>query len=257
VSTATSLSEHLSASINCRQYSTRFSFTRSLVPLAQFLARLSSLAFHTMTWMSCSVSLRNFMSHHGGRLYQGAQTLLSGEISVFTWYCSSDPLQVVLGVASVLSFVVFVVAEVNHNYSQVDRLWPILPTFYAMHFTLWAMLNDRRVPTLYLATLAILVWCVRLTSNYWRKGGYQPGSEDYRWSVLRQYISPPIFTILDFLFISIYQNFLLVSITLPFYHLIEASSEGDIPLDRMDIIFFLLLLGTICVEYIADGQQWG
>ena len=32
-----------------------------------------------------------------------------------------------------------------------------------------------------IATLTMLQ--IRLTFNYWRKGGYQIGSEDYRWFV--------------------------------------------------------------------------
>lgn len=35
-----------------------------------------------------------------------------------------------------------------------------------------------------IATLTVLQ--IRLTFNYWRKGGYQIGSEDYRWYVNRK-----------------------------------------------------------------------
>lgn len=35
---------------------------------------------------------------------------------------------------------------------------------------------------------------IRLTFNYWRKGGYQIGSEDYRWYVKLSPRSLPILT---------------------------------------------------------------
>lgn len=47
---------------------------------------------------------------------------------------------------------------------------------------------------------------MRLTYNYWRKGGYQIGSEDYRWEVLREKISPPLFFVFNVLFISLAQS---------------------------------------------------
>ena len=46
----------------------------------------------------------------------------------------------------------------------------------------------------------------RLTFNYWRKGGYSIGSEDYRWEVLRDHIPPPLFFLFDVVFISFAQN---------------------------------------------------
>lgn len=47
---------------------------------------------------------------------------------------------------------------------------------------------------------------MRLTYNYWRKGGYTIGSEDYRWEVLREKISPPLFFVFNVLFISLAQS---------------------------------------------------
>ena len=47
---------------------------------------------------------------------------------------------------------------------------------------------------------------VRLTYNYWRKGGYNYGSEDYRWEVLRKYINPPLFFLFNVVFISLVQS---------------------------------------------------
>ena len=46
----------------------------------------------------------------------------------------------------------------------------------------------------------------RLTYNYWRKGGYSIGSEDYRWEFLRKYINAPLFFLFDILFIALVQS---------------------------------------------------
>jgi len=45
-----------------------------------------------------------------------------------------------------------------------------------------------------------------LTYNYWRKGGYNIGVEDYRWEVLRKKISPPLFAVFNIVFIGFAQN---------------------------------------------------
>ena len=46
----------------------------------------------------------------------------------------------------------------------------------------------------------------RLTYNYWRKGGYNIGSEDYRWKIVKDYIGAPLFFVLDVVFISSLQS---------------------------------------------------
>lgn len=47
---------------------------------------------------------------------------------------------------------------------------------------------------------------MRLSYNYWRKGGYSVGSEDYRWQILREKIAPPLFFVFNVLFISLAQS---------------------------------------------------
>lgn len=57
-----------------------------------------------------------------------------------------------------------------------------------------------------------------MTYNYWRKGGYSIGSEDYRWDVLKKKINPALFFVFNVVFISLAQSvrfpLLLVGITL-------------------------------------------
>ena len=97
------------------------------------------------------------------------------------------------------------VTEINKNYSQVDRVWSILPTIYHAHWAIWARLNGlptKRVDTVLACSV---VWTLRLTFNYWRRGGYQVGSEDYRWQIIKKNIGGIPFFLLNVLFISTLQ----------------------------------------------------
>jgi steroid 5-alpha reductase family enzyme len=62
--------------------------------------------------------------------------------------------------------VVFISAEINRNYSQIDRLWPILPAVYAAHFAVWARANGVGSERLDTLATAVGLWCVS-TSNSW------------------------------------------------------------------------------------------
>ena len=97
---------------------------------------------------------------------------------------------------------------------------------------------------------------LRLTFNYWRKGGYSIGSEDYRWEILRTYISPPLFFILNIFFISLAQSVLLFSITTPTYLVLLASQVLPDEMSNGDIIFTRVLVGLVLLEFFADQQQW-
>ncbi|KAL8645225.1 MAG: hypothetical protein Q9210_006831, partial [Variospora velana] len=169
-------------------------------------------------------------------------------------YLNTNPLVSAFAFSLLLAPIVLVISEINRNYSQVDRVWSILPTVYNLHYVAYA--HAKNLPTQRLNSLAIIsvIWSMRLTSNYWRKGGYQVGSEDYRWEILRKYINPPLFFIFNVLFISLVQSVLLFSVTMPTYILLLSSPivKADIP----DIIFSQLLLGAIFLAFTADQQQW-
>lgn len=121
-------------------------------------------------------------------------------------YLATNPVITSLAIALFLTPVVLTVSELNRNYSQVDRLWSILPAAYNVHYAVWAHLNG--LPTLRLDhVLAVsLVWSIRLTFNYWRKGGYSVGSEDYRWNIVKDRIGSAGMFLLNVTFISLGQN---------------------------------------------------
>ncbi|MGA3015132.1 MAG: DUF1295 domain-containing protein [Bacteroidales bacterium] len=150
----------------------------------------------------------------------------------------------------------FIAGELANNNSQVDKLWSIVPIAYTWIVAGFSGLTIRLVVMSILVTL----WGIRLTINFAMKGAYQwrfwSGEEDYRWQVLRQ---KPEFqprwkwTIFNFLFISGYQNVLILLFTLP---TIVALQNMNKPLGISDYLSAGLMLFFITWEAIADFQQW-
>jgi hypothetical protein len=122
-------------------------------------------------------------------------------------YATTNPLITALGFAVFfMTPLVLAVAEFNKNYSQVDRLWSVLPVLYNVHYNVWAHLND--LPTFRLNHIMAvsIIWGTRLSFNYWRKGGYSVGSEDYRWAIVKDYAGPVGMFLFDVTFIAFAQN---------------------------------------------------
>lgn len=59
----------------------------------------------------------------------------------------------------------------------------------------------------------------RLTFNYWRRGGYQIGSEDYRWHIIKDQIPSWAFFLLNVTFIATIQS---VRVFVPSVRIVEA-----------------------------------
>ncbi|KAI9795193.1 MAG: hypothetical protein M1816_000215 [Peltula sp. TS41687] len=171
-------------------------------------------------------------------------------------YLSTNPLISAFAIALFLFPIFLIASEINKNYSQVDRFWSLLPTLFNAHFVTYAHLLD--LPTKRLDTLLAVstVWSLRLTFNYWRKGGYEKGSEDYRWALLRERISPPLFFVFNVLFISLAQSILLMSVATPTYVLLLASKFTGNRLGTSDLIISRVILGFVVLEWFADQQQW-
>jgi steroid 5-alpha reductase family enzyme len=132
--------------------------------------------------------------------------------------------------------------------SWVDRLWSVLPVIYLWIFAGAAGLQDARLD---LMAVLVTLWGARLTANFARKGGYT-GGEDYRWPVLRSRMSAGRFALFNLFFIVIYQNLLLVAITLPAL----TAFDHRRPLGAVDVFLGILFLAFLTGETIADQQQW-
>ena len=71
----------------------------------------------------------------------GFLTKISSSNYLLHLYLSTNPFVTGLAIALLLIPVFLVVSEVNQNYSQVDRMWSLLPTMYNAHFAIWAHLS--------------------------------------------------------------------------------------------------------------------
>jgi steroid 5-alpha reductase family enzyme len=159
------------------------------------------------------------------------------------------PLLAVVLLAAAASAFAWIASLVTREHSWVDRLWSIIPVAYVWVFAAFAGFADPR-----LGVMAVLVtlWGARLTFNFARKGGYT-GVEDYRWAVLRARMKPWQFQLFNLLFIVLYQNAILVLVTLP---ALTAFDNRATPLGWLDLVVAALFLAFLAGETIADQQQW-
>ncbi|KAJ5805495.1 uncharacterized protein N7503_003097 [Penicillium pulvis] len=173
-------------------------------------------------------------------------------------YLATNPLVSALALGTVLAHVFFIAAEINRNYSQVDRFWSILPAVYNVHFAIWARLSGIRTETLDTIAVISVLWSARLTYNYWRKGGYTIGSEDYRWQIVRSQVNNTfLFTIFNFGFIALAQSLLLLLITTPTYvFIVAANSQAGEAFGLADLAFSRAAIFFIAISFFADQQQW-
>jgi steroid 5-alpha reductase family enzyme len=174
----------------------------------------------------------------------------------FSWHRAQSG--ALLTVGSMLAFwigVSFVVGEITRNYSQVDKLWSLLPIATSWHFTFLSGFSPRMI----LMSALITLWGVRLTYNFGRKGGYQwkfwLGEEDYRWAALRQNAlfqgHPWRFRLFHLFFICGYQLTLIFLFTVP-----VLFAWGGQPLGVWDGVLVLTFLVVWALQSLADEQQF-
>ena len=166
-----------------------------------------------------------------------------------------ETLKILLYICGGSALFCFVVGELTHNNSQMDKLWSLLPIAYTWVIAIKGGMDTRLVVMAVLATL----WGIRLTFNFARKGAYKlkfwEGEEDYRWPVLRakkEFQPHWKWMAFNLFFISIYQNALVLIITFPALVLMGV----DVPFGWVDALAAVLMFGFILYETIADEQQW-
>ncbi|MCC2031023.1 DUF1295 domain-containing protein [Microbacterium allomyrinae] len=165
-----------------------------------------------------------------------------------------DPFLLVLIVAGAASAFCWIASLITKDTSWVDRLWSIVPVVYVWIFAIAGIAGAESVESVArLLVMAVLVtaWGARLTFNFARKGGYT-GVEDYRWAILRGRMSRGQFQLFNLFFIVLYQNALLVLITLPAYIAFQHPS----PFTGWDAAFAVLFTAFLIGEFVADQQQW-
>ncbi|KAI1384578.1 DUF1295-domain-containing protein [Hypoxylon trugodes] len=180
---------------------------------------------------------------------------VSNHDSLVELYKTTNPFISGLGFSIFLGAIFLVAAEVNRNYSQVDRMWSLLPTIYNAHFAAWSHLNNLPSQRVDLILLWSVIWSARLTFNYWRKGGYDIGSEDYRWAIIRSKVHPVLFSLFNATFISFIQSILLFFLAAPTY-IVLLASKFEHEATAVDLGFTAVELGLVLSEWFSDQQQW-
>jgi steroid 5-alpha reductase family enzyme len=143
----------------------------------------------------------------------------------------------------------WLVSLLTNEYSWTDRIWSIVPIAYVGVFAAAAGFRDARLDVMFgLVTL----WGARLTFNFARKGGYARGGEDYRWAILRGRMPRWRFELFNLFFIAIYQNVLLLLISLP--ALTAYQNQGGF--GTADLLAAAVFVGFLTGETVADQQQW-
>ena len=145
--------------------------------------------------------------------------------------------------------VTWILSLATDEHSWVDRIWSLIPIPYLAVFAGAAHFRDARLDVMF---GLVVLWGARLTFNFARKGGYANGGEDYRWPILRQRMNAWQFQLFNVFFIVLYQNALLLLISLPAYTALQhRGSFGALDL-LATVVFVAFLIG----ETIADQQQW-
>jgi len=154
---------------------------------------------------------------------------------------------------TVIVIVTFLISEITRNYSQVDKLWSLMPIVYS-----WITVASSPSPRLYIMAILVILWGLRLSYNFSRKGGYSiipwKGEEDYRWKVMRE--NPVLkgrlrFGLFNLFFISLYQNILIFLFSSP---LLLAFLYPDKSMNVIDLAAALMMIAFLVTESIADDQ---
>ena len=164
-------------------------------------------------------------------------------------------LKILLYVYGIAALLCFIVSTITKNYSQVDKVWSIIPAPYACIIAYQADFEPRIV----LMACLVTFWAIRLTYNFARRGGYSwkfwTGEEDYRWAILRakpEFQAPWKWISFNFFFVSGYQMALILLFTLPALK----AMESEVALGMYDYILAIIFIAFVIMEYIADNQQY-
>ncbi len=155
----------------------------------------------------------------------------------------------VLWTALGVTLATWLLAVVTRDASWVDRIWSVAPVVYGWIFTGTGGWDARAV----LVSVLITCWGARLTFNFARKGGYS-GTEDYRWPILRRRMKPWQWHVFVPVFVSGFQNALLVAITLPVWSMGRPTDLR--PIGGWDVLLVAVFVVLLAGETGADQQQW-
>eukprot|EP01006_Ploeotia_vitrea_P042769 TRINITY_DN66660_c5_g2_i1.p1 TRINITY_DN66660_c5_g2~~TRINITY_DN66660_c5_g2_i1.p1 ORF type:complete len:243 (-),score=73.59 TRINITY_DN66660_c5_g2_i1:973-1701(-) len=188
-------------------------------------------------------------------LYETATTCPStfcGEASWLTRYLGSD-LALVAWWDVVFTVLNWVVSYSFDNSSMYDPYWSVAPIPMVIAFAKWAgpVFHWRRV----FVVVGVLVWAVRLTTNFFLHGPAGAGHrEDWRYVMIRGVAGPYGYWLVSLLGIHLYPTVLVFTGMINVY---EATTFGaDVPLTWLDWLSLVACIVAIVFESVGDEQLW-
>ena len=160
------------------------------------------------------------------------------------------PYGTALDLCVLISAAAWLTSVITREYSWTDRLWPLCPPVYCL---IVAADLDFASPRLNLMTVLAIIWGLRLTFNYARKGGFSKGGEDYRWEAIREKIGPVGFQALNLIFVAPGQMLIVWLFTSPVH---QAWLSSQSPLSFLDGLAAALFAVFFVGEWVADEQMW-
>lgn len=136
-------------------------------------------------------------------------------------------------------------------FQLIDLYWTLIPAMVGFYF--WTHpASHYDASRAWLSLFLIHLWSVRLTHSYLRREEYQLGvREDWRYNrIARDF--PQHWWWLSFLVVYLFQQVLLVGITLPFY----AIFSSTLATNAWDILAAFVCLVGITIGYFADTQLY-
>lgn len=91
-------------------------------------------------------------------------------------YVETNPLITGFSASLLVGAIALVASEINRNYSQIDRLWSILPNLYIVHLAAWARLAGVPHARIDLVAAFSTLWSVS-----WRNSDIRCSMPDGRW----------------------------------------------------------------------------
>lgn len=186
------------------------------------------------------------------------ENVLFGAVSPWDYFVTTNP--VILGLHLLIFWTAFTLLAsiITGNYSWTDRFWSITPTSYVTLLVVRAYFTGSEkhgmlYPRLLVMWLMYSLWTIRLTHNYYRRGGYEKGSEDYRWEIIKSKIGEIPFFLFQMGYIPA-QNVLVAVLAMPTYEVFLVGDE--VPMDWRDVVAISALSLAMLGQLKADDAQY-
>ncbi len=147
------------------------------------------------------------------------------------------------------TLVVFAFSRAHHNSSFYDAYWSVVPPALVLYW--WSQADpgpDRTRATLLL--VVVLLWAVRLTAN-WVYSFPGLHHEDWRYPLLRDRAGRAELLV-DLAAIHLFPTLQVFLALLPAYVVVTRPGR---PFGWLDVVAFLLGLGAVALELVADVQM--